>query len=64
LHRPTSTSFVALHDDPEVTRFLPRLERPEAEERLRLVERQWLVRGHGMFALSIATVVASLGGRG
>jgi hypothetical protein len=43
--------FVALHDDPEVTRSLRRLERPEAEERPRLVEREWLERGHGMFAL-------------
>jgi RimJ/RimL family protein N-acetyltransferase len=43
--------FVALHDDPEVARFIRRLDRPEAEERLRLVEREWLERGHGMFAV-------------
>jgi RimJ/RimL family protein N-acetyltransferase len=43
--------FVALQDDPEVTRFIGRLERPEAEERLRLVEQEWLERGHGMFAV-------------
>jgi RimJ/RimL family protein N-acetyltransferase len=43
--------FAALHDDPEVTRFVRRLERPEAEERLRLAEREWLERGHGMFAV-------------
>jgi RimJ/RimL family protein N-acetyltransferase len=43
--------FVALHDDPDVTRFIRQLKRPEAEERLRLVEREWLERGHGMFAV-------------
>jgi RimJ/RimL family protein N-acetyltransferase len=43
--------FVALHDDAEVTRFIRRLERPAAEERLQSVEREWLERGHGMFAV-------------
>jgi RimJ/RimL family protein N-acetyltransferase len=43
--------FTALHDDPEATRFIRRLERREAEERLRLVEREWQERGHGMFAV-------------
>jgi RimJ/RimL family protein N-acetyltransferase len=43
--------FLALHDDPEVTRFIRPLERREADERLRLVEREWLERGHGMFAV-------------
>ena len=44
--------FVALHDDPEVTRFIRRLdERPQAEERLRQVEHEWLERGHGIFAV-------------
>lgn len=43
--------FVALHDDPEVTRFTRRLERPEAEERLRRIEREWLERDHGIFAV-------------
>ncbi len=36
---------------PEVVRFIRRLERSEAEERLRDVEREWAERGHGMFAL-------------
>lgn len=44
-------AFVALHDDPEVTRFIKRFERPEAEERLRVNEREWLERGHGIFAV-------------
>jgi RimJ/RimL family protein N-acetyltransferase len=43
--------LVALHDHPEVARFIKRLERPAAEERLRLAEREWLERGHGMFAV-------------
>jgi RimJ/RimL family protein N-acetyltransferase len=43
--------LVALHDDPEVARFIRRLELPAAEERLRLAEREWLERGHGMFAV-------------
>ncbi len=40
--------FVALHDDGEVTRFIQRLDRPAAEERLQFIEREWLERGHGM----------------
>jgi RimJ/RimL family protein N-acetyltransferase len=43
--------FVALHDDPEVTRFIRRLEQHEAADRLRLFEREWVERGHGMFAV-------------
>jgi RimJ/RimL family protein N-acetyltransferase len=43
--------LVALHDHPEVARFIRRLERPAAEERLRLAEREWLERGHGLFAV-------------
>ena len=43
--------FVALHDDPEVTRFMRRLARPEAADRLRVIEREWHERGHGMFAV-------------
>ena len=43
--------FVALHDDAEVTRFIGRLDRPAAEELLQSVEREWLERGHGMFAV-------------
>lgn len=43
--------FVALHDDPEVTRFVRRLERAEAAERLRLAEAEWFERSHGMFAV-------------
>jgi RimJ/RimL family protein N-acetyltransferase len=44
-------ALVALHDDPEVARFIKRLERPAAEARLRLAEREWRERGHGMFAV-------------
>jgi RimJ/RimL family protein N-acetyltransferase len=43
--------FVGLQQNPEVTRFVRRLEGPAAEERLRAVEREWLERGHGMFAV-------------
>lgn len=43
--------FVALHDDGEVTRFIRRLDRAAAEERLQSIEREWLERGHGMFAV-------------
>ena len=55
LLRPLATTdldeFVALHDDAEVTRFIRRLDRPAAEERLRELAREWLERGHGMFAV-------------
>ncbi len=43
--------FVALHDDAEVTRFIQRLDRPAAEELLESIEREWLERGHGIFAV-------------
>jgi RimJ/RimL family protein N-acetyltransferase len=56
--------FVALHDDPEVTRFIRRLKRPKAEERLRLNEREWLERGHGMFAVLDRFTRAFLGRAG
>lgn len=43
--------FVALHSDPEVTRFVNRLDRPLAEERLRRNEEEWRERGHGLLAV-------------
>lgn len=43
--------FVQLHDDPEVARFIPRLELPAAIERLRDVEQEWAEHGHGTFAV-------------
>ena len=43
--------FFALHDDPEVTRFIGRLDRPAAEELLQSIEREWLERGHGILAV-------------
>lgn len=43
--------FVALHADPEVTRFIRPLDRGEAAERLRRDEREWSERGHGLFAV-------------
>ena len=41
---------VALHQDPEVARFVT-LERADAEERLRVAEREWRERGHGLVAV-------------
>ena len=43
--------FVELHDDPRVVGFIQRLERRQAEERLREVEREWAECGHGLFAV-------------
>ena len=43
--------FVALHEDPEVARFVGGWERADAEERLRAAEREWLERGHGPVAV-------------
>jgi RimJ/RimL family protein N-acetyltransferase len=51
LRRSDIDEFVALHDDPEVTRFIRALDRSQAEERLRLNEIEWAERGHGMFAV-------------
>jgi RimJ/RimL family protein N-acetyltransferase len=43
--------FVALHADPEVTRFIKPLDRAAAKERLHRDEREWLERGHGLLAV-------------
>jgi RimJ/RimL family protein N-acetyltransferase len=43
--------FVALHADPEVTRFIRPLDRAAAEERLHRDGREWLERGHGLLAV-------------
>lgn len=43
--------FVALHADPEVTRFIRPLDRAAAEERLRRDEEEWRQRGHGLLAV-------------
>jgi RimJ/RimL family protein N-acetyltransferase len=43
--------FVALHAEPEVTRFIRPLDRATATERLRRDEREWQERGHGMLAI-------------
>ena len=43
--------YLALHEDPEVTRFIDGLERPEAEKRLRENELEWEERGYGKLAV-------------
>jgi RimJ/RimL family protein N-acetyltransferase len=43
--------FVALHNDPDVTRFIRPLEGAAAEERLHRDGKEWSERGHGMFAV-------------
>ena len=43
--------FVALHADPEVTRFITRFDRAQAEERLLQNDAEWRERGHGMLAI-------------
>ncbi|ATL65594.1 GNAT family N-acetyltransferase [Nocardia terpenica] len=44
-------SFVALHTDPKVSRFLDSYPRERAIQRLADVERQWEQRGYGLFAI-------------
>ncbi|HYP55940.1 MAG TPA: GNAT family N-acetyltransferase [Solirubrobacterales bacterium] len=44
--------FVALHTDPEVTRFIRPLDRAEAEERLLKDRVEWRQRRHGMLVVS------------
>ena len=55
LLRPISTEdldeFVALHADPEVTRFILPLDRAAAEDRLKRNELEWEERGHGLLAV-------------
>jgi RimJ/RimL family protein N-acetyltransferase len=43
--------FVALHSEPEVTRFIRPLGREEAAERLHRDEVEWAERGHGILAV-------------
>ncbi len=43
--------FVALHADPEVTRFIRPLDRAAAKERLHRDAREWRERGHGLLAM-------------
>ena len=43
--------LVALHADPEVSRFMRAFDREEAIERLHVDERDWREYGHGLFAL-------------
>lgn len=43
--------FLALHEDPEVTRFLTSLNRAQALRRLEAAELEWKQRGHGMFSV-------------
>ncbi len=43
--------LVALHADPEVTRFIRPLDRDAAEERIRRDEGEWVERGHGLLAM-------------
>ena len=43
--------FVALHADPEVTRFIRPLDRAGAEKRLFRDESEWRKRGHGLLAV-------------
>jgi RimJ/RimL family protein N-acetyltransferase len=43
--------FVALHADPEVTRFIRPLDRDAAEARIRRDIEEWHERGHGLFAI-------------
>ena len=55
LLRPMTTrdldDFVALHEDPEVTRFITVFDRAASEERLRKNDEEWAERGHGIFAV-------------
>ncbi len=53
--------FVALHTDPEVTRFIRPLNRAEAAERLEKDEREWRERGHGLLAIAARRSGAFLG---
>lgn len=56
--------FATLHADPEVTQFVRPLDRGEAEERLRVDEREWEERGHGLLAIADKGTGAFLGRTG
>jgi RimJ/RimL family protein N-acetyltransferase len=56
--------FVALHSDPEVTRFIRPLDRAQAEERLLKDGVEWHERGYGMLAVVARDGGAFLGRAG
>jgi RimJ/RimL family protein N-acetyltransferase len=43
--------FVALHAEPDVSRFMLALDREQAIERLQACDREWKTRGHGLLAI-------------
>jgi RimJ/RimL family protein N-acetyltransferase len=51
LERGGLDEFLALHNDPQVVRFMRRLDRQQAGERLRAIESGWKQCGYGMFAV-------------
>ncbi len=55
LLRPVSQGdlddLAELYGDPEVTRFVSRLDRSQTQDHLRRAERSWQERGHGTFAV-------------
>ena len=68
LLRPISTDdlddLVALHAEPEVARFMLALDREQARERIRLSEREWAERGHGVLGIYDAAGARFLGRTG
>ncbi|WP_335936120.1 GNAT family N-acetyltransferase [Streptomyces sp. PTD5-9] len=48
-------AFVELHADPRVNRFVGACSRQQALERLAAIERQWVERGHGLFAVHLGS---------
>ena len=52
LERGELDEFLALHNDPPVVRFMRRLDRQQAGERLRAIESEWEEYGYGMFSVT------------
>jgi pimeloyl-ACP methyl ester carboxylesterase/RimJ/RimL family protein N-acetyltransferase len=50
LERGDLAEFFALHNDPQVVRFMRRLDHQQAGERLHAVQAEWEQRGYGMFS--------------
>ncbi|MFJ9709566.1 GNAT family N-acetyltransferase [Streptomyces sp. NPDC101234] len=54
-------AFVALHEDTRVNRFVGSYSHQQALVRLKLIERQWAERGHGLCAVELKSSGAFIG---
>lgn len=64
LTRQDVDAFVALHDDDQVNEFVGSYTQERALTRLKTIEEQWALRGHGLCAVELKETGAFLGRAG